>query len=550
MPITVIQHVLSRLRSLGVTDVFGVPGDFAFPVNDAISEDPEMRWIGCCNELNAAYAADGYARIKGFAAVCTTYGVGELSALNGIAGAYAEHLPVFHLVGAPGMGVQAGRAVMHHTLGNGEYTLFQRMTEPVVCAQAVMHPQNVALETERLIAEALYHRRPVYMAFPADHANQPVASAAQPVPAPGSDPDSLRAAVDAIVAALEKARTACILPGILLSRLALQPAMQAVVDAANLPFATMFMDKSVLDEQHPNYIGIYDGALMNEGVRGLVESSDLVLEVGTMLSDFNSGAFTAKLDPTKIVNILHHRTRIAGKTYPSVEIGDLLTALAPRLSKHHPWKKPPVESIGQLTGNGSDPITVAALYPRWANFLRANDILVAETGTASMGLGFAQMPAGASFHNQTLWGSIGWATPAAFGVAVAAPHRRVILVTGDGSHQLTAQEVCQFARLGSRPVIFVLNNSGYLIERLLCKDPAIAYNDIAPWRYTELPRALGCDDWFTARATTCGELDQALDTATNAGAAAYIEVVTDAYAASPFPLALKLHESLRSLYKS
>ncbi len=548
MTMTVIQHVLSRLRSLGITDVFGVPGDFAFPVNDAISEDPQMRWIGCCNELNAAYAADGYARIKGFGAICTTYGVGELSALNGIAGAYAEHLPLFHLVGAPGMGVQAGRAIMHHTLGNGEYNLFQRMTEPVVCAHAVMHPQNVALETERLIAEALYHRRPVYMAFPADHANQAVASAAQPVPAPGSDPDSLAGAVDAIVAALEKARTACILPGILLSRLGLQAATQAVVDAADLPFATMFMDKSVLDEQHPNYIGIYDGSLMNEDVRDLVEGCELVLEVGTMLSDFNSGAFTARLDPTKIINILHHRTRVAGKTYPSVEIGDILPALAQRLSKRHPWKKPQVSSVGELTGQGTDPITAAALYPRWAAFLRPNDILVAETGTASMGLGFAQMPAGASFHNQTLWGSIGWATPAAFGVAVAAPTRRVMLLTGDGSHQLTAQEICQFGRLGLRPVIFVLNNSGYLIERLLCKDPAIAYNDIAPWRYTELPRALGCDGWFTARATTCGELDQALEMAEHAGAAAYIEVVTDAYAASP--LALKLHESLRSLYKS
>jgi len=210
MAMTVIQHVLSRLRSIGVTDVFVVPGDFSFPVCDAISEDPQMRWIDCCNELNAAYAADGYARIKGFGALCSTYGVGELSAINAIAGAYAEHLPLFHLVGAPTMGVQAGRAVMHHTLGNGEYNLFQRMTEPVVCADAVMHPQNVAHETERLIAEALYHRRPVYMAFPSDHANQAVTSTAQPVPAPGSDPDSLREAVDAIVAAIEKARSACV----------------------------------------------------------------------------------------------------------------------------------------------------------------------------------------------------------------------------------------------------------------------------------------------------------------------------------------------------
>jgi indolepyruvate decarboxylase len=176
MAMTVIQYVLSRLHAIGVSDVFGVPGDFSFPICDAISEDPQMRWIGCCNELNAAYAADGYARIKGTSAVCTTYGVGELSALNGIAGAYAEHLPLFHLVGTPNMGAQSRRALMHHTLGNGEYNLFQRMTEPVVSAQAVMHPQNVAMETERLIAEALYHRRPVYMAFPADHANEAVVS--------------------------------------------------------------------------------------------------------------------------------------------------------------------------------------------------------------------------------------------------------------------------------------------------------------------------------------------------------------------------------------
>ncbi len=548
MAMTVIQHVLSRLRSIGLTDVFGVPGDFAFPVNDAICEHPQMRWIGSCNELNAAYAADGYARIKGFGAICTTYGVGELSALNGIAGAYAEHLPLFHLVGSPNMATQATRALMHHTLGNGEYDLFQRMTEPVVCAQAVMHPQNVAFETERLIAQALYHRRPVYMAFPADHANQPVVSTAQPVPAPSSDPDFLAAATDAIVSLVEKARTACFLPDILLARIGLQAAMQAVIDASGLPFATMFMGKSVLDERHPNYIGMYDGALMNEEVRDFVESCDVVLEVGTLLTDFNSGAFTAKLDPAKIVVISHHRVRIDGKVYPNVEMADILAALVRHLPKDRAWPKLQVSSLGEPAGQGSDPITAAALYPRWANFLRPRDILVAETGTASMGLGFAQMPAGASFHNQTLWGSIGWATPAAFGAAIAAPDRRVVLVTGDGSHQLTAQEVSQFGRLGLQPVIFVLNNSGYLIERLLCKDPAIAYNDIAPWSYSELPRALGCEGWFTARATTCGELDQALDTAARGGSAAYIEIVTDAYAASP--LALKLHESFRRLYKS
>ncbi|MEJ1975878.1 MAG: thiamine pyrophosphate-binding protein [Acetobacteraceae bacterium] len=263
---TVIQHVLTRLHAIGVTEVFGVPGDYALPVSDAICDQPGMRWIGCCNELNAAYAADGYARIKGVGAISTTYGVGELAALAGMAGAYAEHLPLFHLVGTPNMATQAARALMHHTLGNGEYHLFQRMTEPVVCASAVMTPQNVAFETERLIAEALYHRRPVYMAFPADLANQAVVNTAQPLPQPQSDPASLEAATAAIIAALGLARTACILPGILIARVGLQDVMQKMVDASGLPFATMFMAKSVLDEQHPAYLGMYDGALMSEPV--------------------------------------------------------------------------------------------------------------------------------------------------------------------------------------------------------------------------------------------------------------------------------------------
>jgi indolepyruvate decarboxylase len=544
---TVIEHVLSRLHDIGVTDVFGVPGDYSFAVSDAICTDRSMRWIGCCNELNAAYAADGYARIKGTAALCTTYGVGELSAINGIAGAYAEHLPVFHLVGTPNISTQAARALMHHTLGNGEYDLFRGMSEPVVCASAVMTPQNVAHQTERLIFEALYHRRPVYMAFPADFAGQPVLGDAQPVPAPRSDPDMLCAATDAIAAALDKAGSACVLPGILVARTGMQAALEALIDSSGLPFATMFMAKSVLDEQHPAYVGMYDGALMNEDVRRFVEDSDLVINVGSPMTDFNSGAFTAHLDPARTITIGHHRTQVNSKTYSGVELGDLLAALAKRLPKRV-WPTITAASLGPIAGSGKDPIGVDALYPRWANFLQPHDILVAETGTASMGLSFARMPKQVTFHNQTLWGSIGWATPAAFGAAVAAPDKRIVLVTGDGAHQLTAQEIGQFGRLGLKPIVFVLNNNGYLIERLLCKDPTAAYNEIAPWNYAQLPRALGCDDWLTARVTTCDEFDQALQAAGNSNAGVYIEVVTDAYAASP--LAMKLHDAVKTLYAS
>ena len=291
---TVVEHVLSRLKDIGITKVFGVAGDFAFPIEDAIVGFPGIDWVGCCNELNASYAADGYARIHGIAALNTTYGVGELSAINGIAGAYAEHVPVFHLVGMPNLPVQAGRALVHHTLGNGEFDFFHKMAEKVVCASAIMTPQNAAYETERLIAEAVYHRRPVYMAFPADVANQPVVSVATPLDPPKSDAASLERVVSAIIEALGAAKTGCILPGVLASRAKLQDAVQAFVDASGLPFATMLMDKSTLEEQQPAYIGMYEGKLMDEAVREYVESCDAVVLIGAILTDFSTGAFTAR----------------------------------------------------------------------------------------------------------------------------------------------------------------------------------------------------------------------------------------------------------------
>ena len=543
---TVIQHVLGRLKDIGIDDIFAVAGDYAFPIDGAIVQDPRINYVGCCNELNAAYAADGYARIRGVGAVSTTYGVGELSAISAVAGAYAENVPVFHLTSMPTRAAQHKRQLVHHTLGNGEFDFFAKMADPVVCARAIISPQNAVYETERLIAQAFYHRRPVYMAIPSDVADQEVLGSAQPLDLPRSNPDNVNAATEAILSALDSAETACMLPGMLAKRIGLQSKLQDFVDASGMPFATMFGDKSVLDEQQPSFIGMYDGRLMNPDVRTYVESCDQIVTVGTLMTDFNSGAFTARLDPSKTIAIKHHHTRVGQQEFPDVEMGEILSSLASRVKRRDRDTSLQPASLGPANGNSSDAITADALYPRWADFLQPDDIVIAESGTSSMGLAFAQMPRGAAFHNQTLWGAIGWATPAAFGAAVAAPDRRIVLFTGEGSHQLTAQEISQMGRRRLKPTIFVLNNSGYLIERLLGEDPNIAYNDLAAWRYSELPHALGCDGWFTTRVTTCGELDLALKQAGQNGSASYIEVVTDEYAAPP--LAQKMHESRDTLY--
>jgi indolepyruvate decarboxylase len=384
------------------------------------------------------------------------------------------------------------------------------------------------------------------VAFPSDVANEPVLAGAPALSLPTSDPESLAAATEAVTAALNNAGQACLLPGVLLRRLGLQAEARAFVDASGLPFATMFADKSVLGEDHPRYIGMYAGRLMEEPVRAFVESCDVVLMIGAMLTDGNTAGNTVRLEPHKTINIGHHRVNVGGAVYRNVEIADILAQLSGRIANG--FRQPDIApgTLGPIVNGGDDPITADALYPRWANFFRPNDVIMTDTGTSSLGMAFAKLPKGAEFHNQTLWASIGWATPAAFGAAIGAPDRRLILITGEGSHQMTAQEIGQFGRHGLRPIIFVLNNSGYLSERMLCKDMALGYNDIAAWNYAELPHALGCEGWFTARVSTCGELDDALKTAEQADGAAYVEVITDAYEAPP--LYRKLHENVKSFY--
>jgi indolepyruvate decarboxylase len=166
-----------------------------------------------------------------------------------------------------------------------------------------------------------------------------------------------------------------------------------------------------------------------------------------------------------------------------------------------------------------------ALYPRYAAFIRPSDTVVLETGSSSIGLSPFMLADDARVESQVLWGSIGWATAAAFGIALADRSRRTILITGEGSHQLTADEIGSMARFGANPIIFVLNNDGYLIERALEEKSDWSYNDLSKWRYAELPRTLGCADWFTARVETLGELDAAMKAARASRSGAYIEII-------------------------
>jgi indolepyruvate decarboxylase len=285
------------------------------------------------------------------------------------------------------------------------------------------------------------------------------------------------------------------------------------------------MEKCIIDESHPQFAGMYAGALSTKGTREIVEGAELVLDLGGVsLNDETTTGFSARLDPARFVTIGLNDVRTGEQVFGNVRLADTLAALAKLISSAPPYKRTPEQAPG-VNGNASDKITMDALYPRYAAFIRPGDNVVLESGSSSFGVPPMTLPDDVQVHIQMLWGSIGWATGAAFGIALADPKRKTILITGEGSHQLTANEIGNMGRYGANPIILCLNNDGYMVERALEPNPDWSYNDLAKWRYADVPHALGCTDWFTARVETLGELDAALKAARESKSGAYIEVI-------------------------
>ena len=521
----VADYIVQRLAAEGINHCFGVAGDYAFPLCDAVDRSKEVKWIGCSNELNASYAADGYARIRGAAMLVTTYGVGELSALNGVMGAKAERSLIFHVVGMPSYQNQRLRKIAHHTLGDGVFGNFVNISAQAACCHAVIDPDNCIIEMERLVAEARRNNQPAYIIVPSDYALSPVTPAKVEPLLLKSNEASLKSAVEAVTERLKTAKSIVALPAFTIARLGLQEQARKTIEALGCPFATTSMEKCIIDESHLQFAGMYAGAASAEETRQVVEAADLVLDLGGVsLNDITTAGYSARLDLARFITVGLNDVRIGDQVFDSVRLGDMLVELSKVKSLTPPYRRTRQESPA-MNGDSPGTITMDALYPRYAGFIRPGDIVVLETGSSSLGMAPMTLADGVRVEAQVLWGSIGWATPAALGIALADPTRRVVLITGEGSHQLTANEVGSMGRFGANIVVFVLNNEGYLIERALEENPDWTYNDLAPWRYCELPKALGCADWFAARVGTLSELEVSMKAARDSKSGAYIEIV-------------------------
>ena len=538
---TVAEYTLTRLSRLGIDRVFGVPGDYAFSVNDAVEVVDGLDWVACANELNAAYAADGYARIRGAAILSTTYGVGELSALNGVMGSKAHRLPVFHIVGMPSERIQHLKLITHHNLGDTRYDRYHDISSSACCVSARLTPDNCIDELERVIREALRQSMPAYIVISEVNGLMPVIGKpvkGQPlakIKRQHSDPGELAAAAEAILTKIAAAKHPVATITTLTARYGVADKAVEFVSKANLPVAVTSYDKGVVDESLPQYIGLYSaGSSQPPAVRDIVENADLILDIGgVMLTELNTALWSAVLDTDKAVCIHDNWVRSGTNVYVNVALGDLLDVLTAKVTAHARAEAPAYGEL-EMTGAPSDPTASPNFYPRLQRRLRAGDTLVIETGSCMFHLNPMRLPAGVGVEAQGLWGSIGWGTPATLGIAMAKTEGRTWLVTGDGSHQLTLNELAVMGRYGVAPVIFVLNNGLYGIEDVI-SERGHAYDDLAPVNYHLLPAAFGCKGWLSAKVTTVAELEKALDDIDAHDGAAYIEVMIPNEESQPLP---------------
>lgn len=530
---TIGRYLAKRLVQAGLTHYFTVPGDYTLALLDEFLKEESLNMIGCCNELNASYAADGFARATGgLGAVLVTYMVGGLSAINGVAGAYSDDLPVICISGGPNYHDAHERHIIHHTIGERDFYQQSECYKHVVAKTFVIrHPNDAPRMIDEAVFTAFQQRKPVYLELPVNLSLHPI-SEPNPIddfsnyPRCASDTISLNSAVDDIIAAIETSTRPVLLAGSKIRKTQTTDQFRRLAEAMDCAVAIMPDAKSLFPENHANFIGRYWGTVSSHHVAEIVESSDLILTAGPVLNDYATVGWSTLVSPGKRI-IMGPDYVISGSSYYSnVQLQDLLEALTDRV----PSRPASIQTYRRYTEgkllndssnppptddstvySGADALNLRYLKATIEKSLTSDSTLLVETGDSWFIGQSIKLPEGAKFMVQMQYGSIGWSVGALLGAALAeGQSRRVMALIGDGSFQMTAQEVSTMIRNKVKATIILLNNDGYTIEVQIHDGP---YNDIQRWDYAGLINVFNGEggNGLAIKASTCEEFAQALE---------------------------------------
>ena len=519
---TIGNYLATRLEQIGMKHYFMVPGDYNLVLLDQLLANTNMKQIGCCNELNASYAAEGYARVHGCSAVVTTMNVGSFSALNGIAGAYAERLPVIIVASGYNTNDASANHIVHHSLGTHDFSYQYEMFKYVTCAAVrIVHPDNAPSMIDHAIRTAMRERKPAYIEIACNLSDAP---SVRPGPYEAimvpeeSNSYALAAAVDRATAMLAGAKKPVLLAGAHLRSYGAIEAFRDVAEALGCAVAVMPDAKGFFPEDHPQYIGIYWGPTSSPGCEAVIDWADLILAAGPVFSDYTTVGWTGEPPAERLIDVQARGVRFPDAEYTNVAIAEFLAGLTKNvhandatLTQYHRIVTVPAEQPAAV--DGSAQLTRAEVWRQIGQDLDPQSTLLCETGDSWYNGTFTRLPGGARFEIEMQWGSIGWAVGAAFGYAMGLePDRRLVAVIGDGSFQLTAQEVANMIRYGQETLIFLVNNRGYVVESAIHDGP---YNYIKNWDYAGLIDAWNAEDGhgLGLKATTGQELAEAISQA-------------------------------------
>ena len=537
---TIADYLFDRIAEAGATEIFGVPGDFNLTFLDNVIDSDKLRWVGNTNELNAGYAADGYARERGFAAMVTTFGVGELSAINATAGSFAEYAPVLHVVGAPSTATQDSKRRIHHTLGDGVFNHFIKMVEPVTVARARLTVENAASEIDRVIRVTLKKHRPGYLLLSPDVARQPIYPPSTKLVDSAENITSEAALADfkkALKAFLPN-KTTTLMADLMVHRLGLQDRLKALIADTEIPYTTLSWGKTLLDEQSDRWAGTYAGVASRPVVKDAVENCECLIKIGVQYTDTTTAGFSQDIDEKTVVDLHYERATISGQNFAPIALEDALQALHEVMTSGiNIVPKPFCREIKPHKQRGTDEEAIRQddLWHVIADHLDHNNLVFADQGTAYFGISDVRLPEGVTCYGQPMWGSIGYTLPASLGAAIASPDKRSVLLIGDGSALLTIQEIAMMIQERINPVIVLVNNDGYTVERAIHGENQ-HYNDIPKCNWQLMPQAFGADEQnsLVLKVETMGELKSALKTAAaTTDKMVFLEVVTDKYDIPP-----------------
>ena len=504
------QFLFEYLYRRGVRYSFGVPGDFALPTFSWL-EKSKIQSITMTHEPSAGFAADAYSRINGIGLVCVTYCVGGLNVLNAIAGAYAEKSPVVVVSGAPGRKDREKDPLLHHKVKTFE-TQRRVYDEVTVASTVLLDEQRAASEIVRCVEACLRHKRPVYIEVPHDIVDReiPIANIAPPIPE-RSDPHTLAAALKETLALIRAAKKPVILAGVELARYRSAGLVLRMAERMNIPIAADLLSKSAIPENHRLYIGVYGGAMSSdEYVRQYVESADLVLMLGTFITDMSMGFYTAKLDRQRTVLATTERVNVQYHRYDSIQFRDFLEALAAAELKqkhfHHP--NPDGMPMPLKRTERCERLKITDVFRILSLHLDERCCVVADIGDAIFGAVGIRGPRQPQFIAPAYYMSMGFAVPGGIGVALAAKKLRPYVLVGDGAFQMTGAEISTAVRLGLNPIVIVLNNDGYGTMRQIREG---SFNRITQWNYARICDLIGGGRSVTV--STKGEFDKALSAA-------------------------------------